>query len=105
MAFILKLAREFCRPDWRAMLSELSSSELSDWVLFFRENYFFYSQIDAHFSRLSHLVLSMMGKNSMTSADFSLYNPSRNDTTVPEEELASLAGTLPGGVSYVPVSG
>ncbi|HBU6575769.1 TPA: phage tail assembly protein T, partial [Citrobacter amalonaticus] len=36
----MKLAREFSRPDWRAMLAGMSSTEYSDWRIFYRDNYF-----------------------------------------------------------------
>ncbi|MJR17624.1 hypothetical protein DOZ33_25605, partial [Escherichia coli] len=37
LKFVLNLAREFGRPDWRAMLAGMTSSELGDWHLFYRE--------------------------------------------------------------------
>lgn len=34
--FAMKLAREFGRPDWRAMLAEMSSREWLEWGSFIR---------------------------------------------------------------------
>jgi phage tail assembly protein T len=36
----MKLAREFGRPDWRAMLAGMSSTEYGDWKIFYRDNFF-----------------------------------------------------------------
>ncbi|MFI8112250.1 phage tail assembly protein T, partial [Citrobacter freundii] len=37
MNFVLNLAREFGRPDWRAMLAGMTSGELGDWHQFYRD--------------------------------------------------------------------
>ncbi|MHA0534517.1 phage tail assembly protein T, partial [Escherichia coli] len=34
LTFALKLAREMGRPDWRAMLAGMSSTEYADWHRF-----------------------------------------------------------------------
>ncbi|MEH4454590.1 phage tail assembly protein T, partial [Escherichia coli] len=40
LSFALKLAREMGRPDWRAMLAEMSSTEYADWHRFYSTHYF-----------------------------------------------------------------
>ncbi|STB73815.1 phage tail assembly protein T [Citrobacter koseri] len=55
----MKLAREFGRPDWRAMLAGMSSTEYGDWRIFYRDNYFHDEQLDAHFSGLLYTISSM----------------------------------------------
>ena len=52
----MKLAREFGRPDWRAMLAGMSSTEYGDWKIFYRDNYFHDAQLDAHFSGLLYTI-------------------------------------------------
>ncbi|HCR3975625.1 TPA: phage tail assembly protein T, partial [Citrobacter freundii] len=51
----MKLAREFRRPDWRAMLAGMSSTEYADWRTFYQDNFFNDAQLDAHFSSLMHI--------------------------------------------------
>ncbi|RLM13315.1 phage tail assembly protein T [Gibbsiella quercinecans] len=102
----MKLAREFCRPDWRAMLAGMSSTELESWADFYRsDNYFHDTLIDTHFSRLSHLMLSIHCKNDCSPTDFSLLNPVALDIDMDDEQMMSLAESIPGGVRYGPVSG
>jgi phage tail assembly protein T len=38
--FAMRLAREFGRPDWRAMLSEMSSSEWFEWIEYYQDHCF-----------------------------------------------------------------
>ena len=45
------------------MLAGMSSSELAEWGRFYREQYFENDLQDAHFSRLSHLIISIMCKD------------------------------------------
>uniref|UniRef100_UPI00237BFBE0 phage tail assembly protein T n=1 Tax=Escherichia sp. MOD1-EC2449 TaxID=2093859 RepID=UPI00237BFBE0 len=40
LSFALKLAREMGRPDWRAMLAGMSSTEYADWHRFYSTHYF-----------------------------------------------------------------
>jgi len=102
----MKLAREFRRPDWRAMLAGMSSSELSEWGRFFHEQYFESNLLDTHFSKLSHLIISMIGGDSdITPRHFSLLNPPEIEPEMDSETMMSLAESLPGGVRYDPVSG
>ncbi|EIL16195.1 Minor tail protein T, partial [Escherichia coli O111:H11 str. CVM9534] len=57
--FALRLAREMGRPDWRAMLAGMTSTEYADWHRFYRTHYFQDTQLDMHFSGLTYAVLSL----------------------------------------------
>lgn len=101
----MKLAREFRRPDWRQMLAGISSSELAEWGHFYREQYFENDLQDMHFSRLSHLIISIMYRGTdLTPASFSLLNPPVSVPEPDDDTLMSVAESL-GGVRYGPVSG
>ncbi|BDO51130.1 hypothetical protein TUM1881_37040 [Escherichia coli] len=50
LSFALKLAREMGRPDWRAMLAGMSSTEYADWHRFYSTHYFHDVLLDMHFS-------------------------------------------------------
>ncbi|EES0499382.1 phage tail assembly protein T, partial [Escherichia coli] len=47
------------RPDWRAMLAGMTSTEYADWRRFYRTHYFHDTQLDMHFSGLTYAVLSL----------------------------------------------
>ncbi|HHQ8064130.1 TPA: phage tail assembly protein T, partial [Klebsiella pneumoniae] len=55
----MRLAREFGRPDWRAMLSEMSSSEWFEWIEYYQDNCFSDDLLDSHFANLSYLAVSL----------------------------------------------
>ncbi|MFS7384616.1 phage tail assembly protein T [Rahnella inusitata] len=101
----MRLAREFNRPDWRAMLAGMSSTELMEWAAFYKDHYFQSHQLDAHFSHLSYLIMSMAGKHELTPVSFSLLNPLASAVELSDEELMSVAESIPGGIRYDPVSG
>ncbi|MEC5321165.1 phage tail assembly protein T [Brenneria populi subsp. brevivirga] len=101
----MQLAREFNRPDWRTMLSCMSSTELYEWADFYRENYFRDGLLDAHFSQLDYLLVSVNCKHEMTLSDFSLLNPTTPDEAPDDETLMNIAESIPGGVRYGPISG
>ncbi|WP_314522214.1 phage tail assembly protein T [Rahnella aceris] len=101
----MRLAREFNRPDWRAMLAGMSSTELMEWAEFYKDHYFQPHQLDAHFSHLSYLIMSMAGKHELTPASFSLLNPPAPDVQLSNDELMCVAESIPGGVRYVPGGG
>ncbi|ENA4212497.1 phage tail assembly protein T, partial [Escherichia coli] len=42
------------RPDWRAMLAGMTSTEYADWRHFYRMHYFLDTQLDMHFSGLTY---------------------------------------------------
>ncbi|MBK5072233.1 phage tail assembly protein T [Budviciaceae bacterium CWB-B4] len=104
----MKLAREFSRPDWRAMLAGISSTELSEWVDFFDEHFFSDVQLDAHFASFEHLTLSMTyPKHNRTMTDFMLLKSAKNSqpdnsTEMSDDEMMVAAEGIPGGVRYGP---
>ncbi|WP_419145125.1 phage tail assembly protein T [Escherichia coli] len=101
MNFVLKLAREMGRPDWRAMLAGMSSTEYADWHRFYSTHYFHDVLLDMHFSGLTYTVLSLFFSDpDMHPLDFSLLNRR-------EAEDAELAGGVrfdPDGNEVIPVS-
>jgi phage tail assembly protein T len=102
----MKLAREFNRPDWRNMLAGMSSSEFAEWGSFYGHQYFNSDLIDNHFSRLSHLVVSMLcADTELTPRHFSLLNPPEQaQEEMDDDTMMSLAESL-GGMRYGPGSG
>ena len=52
------LAHEFRRPDWRRMLSEMTSSELADWQRYFAAVPFSHRLLDAEFAALSSTMVA-----------------------------------------------
>lgn len=105
----MKLAREFQRPDWRAMLAGMTSGEYEQWHEFYREHYFADALLDAHFSALNLTVVSLVcGENDLTPGHFSLLSPHLPDEETErdgDEKLMALAQSVHGGVRYGPVSG
>ncbi|WP_370518036.1 phage tail assembly protein T [Rouxiella sp. S1S-2] len=88
------------------MLAGMTSTELGEWAVFYRDHYFQDSLMDAHFSNLSHLAVSLMcKKHDLTPASFSLLCPKTVDIEPSDEQLMSLAESISGGMRYVPASG
>ncbi|MBB0223196.1 phage tail assembly protein T, partial [Escherichia coli] len=52
MQFVMRLAREYRRADWRRMLSEMSATELGEWGDYFRMQSFSDVWMDAQFASL-----------------------------------------------------
>ena len=93
------------RPDWRAMLAGMTSTEYADWRRFYRTHYFQDAQLDMHFSGLTYAVLSLFFCDpEMHPSDFSLLVPRREEeqTEMPDEEeiLMQKAAGLAGGVRF-----
>ncbi|HDL6452075.1 TPA: phage tail assembly protein T [Escherichia coli] len=93
------------RPDWRAMLAGMTSTEYADWRHFYRTHYFHDTQLDMHFSGLMYAVLSLFFCDpEMHPADFSLLVPKTEEelTAMQEEEdvLIQKAAGLAGGVRF-----
>ncbi|EAA0979951.1 phage tail assembly protein T [Escherichia coli] len=93
------------RPDWRAMLAGMTSTEYADWRRFYRTHYFQDTQLDMHFSGLTYAVLSLFFCDpDMHPSDFSLLVPRREEaqTERPDEEdmLMQKAAGLAGGVRF-----
>lgn len=105
----MRLAREFGRPDWRAMLSEMSSSEWFEWIEYYQDRYFSDDLLDSHFSNLSYLAVSLFtdpDKHGISALDFSLLATGRAESEeLSDEQLMSIAESIPGGTRYVPASG
>ncbi|EQA0898358.1 phage tail assembly protein T [Escherichia coli] len=73
MQFVMRLAREFRRADWRRMLSEMSATELGEWGDYFRMQSFSDVWMDAQFASLKALIVRMVsGSSDAAVADFSL---------------------------------
>ena len=107
LSFALKLAREMGRPDWRAMLAGMTSTEYADWHRFYRTHYFQDTQLDMHFSGLTYAVLSLFFCDpDMHPSDFSLLVPRHEEEQVerPDEDkmLMQKAAGLAGGVRFAP---
>jgi phage tail assembly protein T len=95
------------RPDWRAMLAGMTSTEYADWRHFYRTHYFHDTQLDMHFSGLTYAVLSLFFCDpDMHPSDFSLLAPRHEEeqTAMPDEEdmLMQKAAGLAGGVRFGP---
>lgn len=105
----MRLAREFGRPDWRAMLSEMSSSEWFEWIEYYQDHCFSDDLLDSHFANLSYLAVGLFtdpDKHGISALDFSLLAAGREESEeVSDEQLMSIAESIPGGVRYVPASG
>lgn len=104
----MQLARELRRPNWRTMLSNMSSSELEDWHQFYQTHYFEEALLDAHFASLSLHILSLVcGETELTAGHFSLLKPKvvEENHEPDDEQLMAIAESLPGGVRYGPASG
>ncbi|MBJ8742677.1 phage tail assembly protein T [Citrobacter sp. FDAARGOS_156] len=101
----MNLAREFGRPDWRAMLAGMTSGELGDWHHFYRDHYFQDAQLDAHFSGLLYSISSLFFRDpELTPAHFSLLSPSGHsiDDEPDDEAMMSAAEGITGGIRYGP---
>ena len=95
------------RPDWRAMLAGMTSTEYADWHRFYRTHYFQDTQLDMHFSGLTYAVLSLFFCDpDMHPSDFSLLVPRHEEEQVerPDEDkmLMQKAAGLTGGVRFDP---
>ncbi|EOK5240858.1 TPA: phage tail assembly protein T, partial [Escherichia coli] len=75
------------RPDWRAMLAGMSSTEYADWHRFYSTHYFHDVLLDMHFSGLTYTVLSLFFSDpDMHPLDFSLLNRREADEE-PEDDV------------------
>ncbi len=99
LSFALKLAREMGRPDWRAMLAGMSSTEYADWHRFYSTHYFHDVLLDMHFSGLTYTVLSLFFSDpEMHPLDFSLLNRREADEEPEDDVLMQKAAGLAGGI-------
>ena len=89
------------RPDWRAMLAGMTSTEYADWRHFYRTHYFHDTQLDMHFSGLTYAVLSLFFCDpDMHPSDFSLLNRREADEEPEDDVLMQKAAGLAGGVRF-----
>ncbi|HDC2544481.1 TPA: phage tail assembly protein T [Salmonella enterica] len=102
--FVRQLAREFRRPDWRRMLTEMSSTELSEWAAFFRENSFSDALLDAEFATLKVLITMLVTGSTVAAEDFSLITPPSPEPARDESDLIEAATGILGGVRFEPES-
>ncbi|HBA7234781.1 TPA: phage tail assembly protein T, partial [Escherichia coli] len=86
------------RPDWRAMLAGMSSTEYADWHRFYSTHYFHDVLLDMHFSGLTYTVLSLFFSDpDMHPLDFSLLNRREADEEPEDDVLMQKAAGLGGG--------
>ncbi|SPX37866.1 Minor tail protein T [Escherichia coli] len=93
------------RPDWRAMLAGMTSTEYADWRHFYRTHYFQDTQLDMPFFRADvRRTQPVFCDPDMHPSDFSLLAPRREEaqTEMPDEEdmLMQKAAGLAGGVRF-----
>lgn len=89
------------RPDWRAMLAGMSSTEYADWCHFYRTHYFRDVQLDMHFAGLTYTVLGLFFADpDMHPSDFSLLHVTENGEEENDDVLMQKAAGLIGGVRY-----
>ncbi|WP_430874449.1 phage tail assembly protein T [Escherichia coli] len=87
------------RPDWRAMLAGMSSTEYADWHRFYSTHYFHDVLLDMHFSGLTYTVLSLFFSDpEMHPLDFSLLNRREADEEPEDDVLMQKAAGLAGGI-------
>ena len=102
----MKLTREFGRPDWRAMLAGMTSTEYGDWKIFYRDNFFHDVQLDAHFSSLLYSISTLFFADPELSPDtFSILSPEPESIDIddPDDDtLMAKAEGISGGVRYGP---
>ncbi|STI16663.1 minor tail protein T [Escherichia coli] len=84
------------RPDWRAMLAGMSSTEYADWHRFYSTHYFHDVLLDMHFSGLTYTVLSLFFSDpDMHPLDFSLLNRREADEEPEDDVLMQKRQGLP----------
>ncbi|EJD6043694.1 phage tail assembly protein T [Providencia rettgeri] len=97
----MRLAREFGRPDWRRMLSEMSASEFSDWVAHFSKTPFMPQLVDIEFAALHTSLYMAMGGTKTELTDFMLLTDVEADEGGMSDEAIQLASEgISGGVRY-----
>ncbi|CAM3938839.1 phage tail assembly protein T [Xenorhabdus thuongxuanensis] len=103
--FILRLAHEFRRADWRRLLSEISASELGDWLRYFGETPFSPQLLDMEFAGLNYTLVQMLGETStVTMPDFSLLQRDAPAVEMDDEMLMAAGEGIAGGVRYEPAN-
>lgn len=98
----MMLAHEFRRPDWRRMLSEISSSEYQQWTEYFRENSFSNVLLDAEFSTLKSLMVMLVTGKKKEVEDFCLLTPFAQPEVKSENTLTEAGAGILGGIRFEP---
>ncbi|HEJ9666212.1 TPA: phage tail assembly protein T [Proteus mirabilis] len=101
---MLRLSHEFKRADWRRMLSEMTATELADWLHFFNETPFTLQLIDHAFSGLNFTVASVFGGGKdLSPEDFSvlLRKPA---VDMDDEIMMAVSEGIAGGIRYEPTN-
>ncbi|HAK8511664.1 TPA: phage tail assembly protein T [Salmonella enterica] len=101
---MMQLAREFRRPDWRRMLSEMSASELGEWADHFGRFSFSDALLDAEFATLKALVTGLVTGAAQDADDFRLLSAAEPVPEKTDDELMRLGEGITGGVRYGPDS-
>lgn len=86
------------------MLNEMSSTELSEWAAFFRENSFSDALLDAEFATLKVLITRLVTGSTVAAEDFSLITPPSHEPARDESDLIEAATGILGGVRFEPES-
>lgn len=95
LSFALKLAREMGRPDWRAMLAGMSSTEYADWHRFYSTHYFHDVLLDMHFSGLTYTVLSLFFSDPETPRTQTTDNGKQNTYFSSLDNMVAQGNVLP----------
>ncbi|EGA2650983.1 phage tail assembly protein T [Salmonella enterica] len=104
LAFVMWLAREFRRPDWRQMLAEMSATELGEWAEHFGKNSFSDMLLDAEFATLKSLISGLVTGTHHDAEMFSLITDPESLHEKTDDELMILGEGITGGVRYGPDS-
>ncbi|WP_230041939.1 phage tail assembly protein T [Escherichia coli] len=104
MQFVMHLAREFRRADWRRMLSEMSATELGEWGDYFRMQSFSDVWLDAQFSTLKSLIVQMVSGEHLPAGEFSLVPDEEDMAERTDDELMHLGEGISGGMRFEPDS-
>lgn len=102
---MMQLAREFHRPDWRRMLSEMSASEVGEWAAHFRQFSFSDALLDAEFSTLKSLMVGLAVGKKADPEDFSLMPDPEPTHQKNDDDLMFAGEGIFGGVRYGADSG
>ncbi|MCB2249401.1 phage tail assembly protein T [Salmonella enterica subsp. diarizonae] len=98
----MQLAHNFRRPDWRRMLSEMSASELGEWADHFRLHSFSDTLLDAEFSTLKSLMVSLVSGEKTAADDFSLMPDPESSFAKNDDDMMFAGEGIFGGMRYGP---
>lgn len=106
------MAKDNNRIDWRTMLADASSTEITEWAEFYEDNFFKDEFIDAQFATLSYRVLSFVYPKHMCElSSFSLLRSfnkvsAANETPgeMTDDQIMMAAAGAAGGLRFEPES-